>query len=82
MTTFKIYRNGKAEYPQHLKDAVAWFYARERRLPGTIVVPASELTEAQAAAKVLKLAVEIGTTGGCLVPEVWLGEERGKADVD
>ena len=82
MTTFLTCRNGKGPMQQRLRDAVALFYKQRKRLPDIIVVNASELAEAQAAAKSLKLTIEVQSSGGCLVPEVWLGEERGKADVD
>lgn len=75
MTNFSTYsnrNNGAAPVKERIRGNVADFYSRFSQLPGTVVVHTSELAEAQAAAEVLELAVEVRANGGCLVPEVWL----------
>jgi len=70
---FKTYRNGHEGVEERIKAAVTRFYAERGVLPVMIVVHKGEVEEARAAAGELELRVEVQGTGGCLVPEVWLG---------
>jgi len=73
MTRYVIYRDGKhLEVEERIKEAVADFYRRHRALPVSVLVHPSEEDTARAALKALDLKMRVETSGGCLIPEVWL----------
>jgi len=78
MGTLIVYRNGTGDLEARLKAAVRAFYQARRRLPVAIVVNRTELAAAVGAVKALDLRMPITSSGGCLVPEIWLGV--GKSD--
>jgi hypothetical protein len=69
-----VYR-GAENVEARIKAAVKAHYAARGRMPRTMVVPKVELGEAREAAERLELSkVEIVGSGGCLIPEIWLGD--------
>ncbi len=70
--------NGE-QVTKFLRESIAAFYQAHRRLPAGVVVNRTALDAARKALQALELAqIPVGTSGGCIVPEVWLavdGEE-------
>ena len=69
---YKVYRDGGGPIEGRIETAVGHFYTAYGALPSAILVNATELDAAREAVEALLLNVEVTSTGGCLVPEVWL----------
>ena len=69
---FKVYRDGGGAIEGRIQAAVGHFYTSVGVLPSAVLVNATELDAAVEAVRILDLDVEVGSTGGCLIPEVWL----------
>jgi len=73
---YEVHRDGHGDVRDRIEAAVVDFYRRRRSLPAVVVVHPSEADAAEAALKALDLKkVRVEPSGGCLVPEVWLGWE-------
>jgi len=78
---YDIHRNGQEkrhDLQAALRQAMTDFYRRHNTLPVEVVVHKTLVEQAQAALRALDLPkLPVRGSGGCLVPEVWLGWEEG-----
>jgi hypothetical protein len=79
--TYQVYRNGGGTVEARIKTACQLFYKDLREAPAAVIVNPTELQAALEAREALALKVPVASSGGCLVPEVWLElpEESGAA---
>ena len=69
---YVTYRDGANPMEERIKKACQAFYAKRHQPPVGIVVNKNELDAATSACKALGLKLPVDSTGGCLIPEVWL----------
>ncbi|MBN1975945.1 MAG: hypothetical protein JW918_00965 [Anaerolineae bacterium] len=72
MTSYQVYRNGGGTIEARIKAACQLFYKDRRRAPVQVVVNPAEHQAAREACGALALAIPVASSGGCLIPEVWL----------
>lgn len=72
MTTIATYRNGHRPSQERLETALAHFGRSHTGLPAAIIVNPTEAEKTRQAVGALQLSIPVETSGGCLVPEVWL----------
>ena len=73
LPVYRVYRDGRGDLKERLREALRDYYARHGRLPGAVVVHRSLKEEAVGALAALELPrLPVKGVGGCLVPEVWL----------
>jgi hypothetical protein len=73
LPVYRVYRDGRGDLKEWLREALRDYYGRHGRLPGSVVVHKSLVREAAEALAALELPrLPVKGVGGCLVPEVWL----------